>query len=94
MNDREEKTCAGVLHAPFSEKMETRSAGGCCIGGPDLSTVFNFNIQAGAGTHYFIREGKAVSLQFRYLHFSNAEIDTPNEGVDSLGMVLAYNWFF
>lgn len=54
------------------------------IGRPDLSTIFEFNLQAGAGFHWTLRQDMAFTFQARYIHLSNAHIDTPNLGVNSL----------
>jgi opacity protein-like surface antigen len=53
------------------------------IGGPDLSNGFQFNIQVGAGTHYFLREDTALTIQYRWLHLSNAGLNRPNTGLNS-----------
>lgn len=53
------------------------------IGHPDLSTAFEFNLQAGAGLHWFWRQNVALTFETRYIHLSNAGLDTPNLGVNS-----------
>lgn len=53
------------------------------IGEPDLSTRFEFILQAGGGVHYFLTSNKALTLQYRFLHLSNAGIDSPNLGVNT-----------
>ena len=50
---------------------------------PDLSTTFEFNLQAGAGFHWCLRKDLALTFQARYLHISNAGLDTPNNGVNT-----------
>lgn len=64
------------------------------IGRPDLSTTFEFNLQAGAGLNYFLRQNLALTLQYRYLHMSNAGIEKPNRGVDANVFSTGLTWFF
>jgi hypothetical protein len=52
------------------------------IGLPDLSTVFEFNLQFGGGCTYFLADDLALTVEYRYIHISNADIDTPNAGVN------------
>lgn len=60
----------------------------------DLSTTFEFNLQCGAGVHYFISDGVALTGQYRLIHISNAGLDTPNQGVNSSTFLLGISWFF
>jgi lipid A 3-O-deacylase len=53
------------------------------IAGRDLSNGFQFNLQAGAGTHYFLQEGLALTLESRWSHLSNAGLNRPNTGLNS-----------
>jgi lipid A 3-O-deacylase len=64
------------------------------IGRPDLSTVFEFNLQAGAGCDYFLKQNLALTLQYRYIHLSNARIATPNCGVNTGILYLGLTRFF
>jgi hypothetical protein len=64
------------------------------IGHPDLSTVFEFNLQAGAGFHWVLRRHLELTFQTRYMHLSNAHIDTPNLGVNSVLFSGGLSWFF
>ncbi len=61
---------------------------------PDLSTTFEFNLQAGAGFHWALRQNLAFTFQARYLHVSNAGIDRPNHGVNSFLFSGGLTWFF
>ena len=61
---------------------------------PDLSTTFEFNLQAGGGVHYFLREDLALTAQWRFIHFSNAGIKYTNLGVNSSTFLLGVSWFF
>lgn len=61
---------------------------------PDLSTAFEFNVQAGIGTHWFWTETTALTLQYRLFHLSNAGIQEPNLGLNTSMFLLGLNWFF
>ena len=63
------------------------------IGHPDLSTTFEFNLQAGAGFHWILRKNMAFTFDARYIHLSNAHIDTPNNGVNSFLFSGGLTWF-
>lgn len=64
------------------------------IGRPDLSTTFEFNLQAGAGFHWILRKNLAFTFDARYIHLSNAHIDTPNLGVNTFLFSGGLTWFF
>lgn len=64
------------------------------IGRPDLSTIFEFNVQGGAGVNYFWRDNSAITFQYRYFHLSNAGIKSPNAGVNTSMFYLGMSWFF
>jgi lipid A 3-O-deacylase len=64
------------------------------IGSPDLSTTFEFNLQLGAGLHYFLCDNGAITFEARYLHFSDAGLGSPNEGVNTMSYLLGFSWFF
>lgn len=64
------------------------------IGHPDLSTRFEFNLHAGVGVHYFWNECAAVTLEAQFFHLSNADIDSPNNGANTILIFLGANWFF
>ncbi|MGA2404270.1 MAG: acyloxyacyl hydrolase [Syntrophobacteraceae bacterium] len=63
------------------------------IGRPDQRTSFEFNLQPGIGLHYFMCRDLAVTLQSRVLHLSNAGIETPNLGVNTVAFLLGLTWF-
>jgi opacity protein-like surface antigen len=60
----------------------------------DLSTDFQFNVQAGAGAHYFFREDQALTVQYRFFHLSNARVKLPNNAVNTHMLFAGVNWFF
>jgi hypothetical protein len=53
------------------------------IRGGDLSTTFEFNLQGGGGAHFFLRKDLALTLQYRFIHLSNANAQMPNQGVNN-----------
>ncbi len=63
------------------------------ISRPDLSTEFEFNLQACMGIEYFFRPNLAATLQARYLHISNANIESPDRGVNAAEFLLGLAWF-
>ena len=64
------------------------------IGRPDLSTRFEFNLQAGAGLNYFVRTNLALTIQYRFLHVSNARIAYPDCGVNIGVASSGITWYF
>jgi opacity protein-like surface antigen len=64
------------------------------IGRPDLGTTLQFDPQVGLGMHCFLREDLAVTLDYRWLHLSNAGIRQPNHGVNTQMFCVGINWFF
>jgi opacity protein-like surface antigen len=64
------------------------------INGPDLTGTFQFNLQGGVGTHYFLNDRTALTVQYRWLHFSNADIHEPNYGVNTQEFLVGASWFF
>jgi opacity protein-like surface antigen len=60
----------------------------------DLSTTFEFNLQAGLGAHYFVRDNLSVTCQARLIHLSNANLKAPNLGVNNVTLMLGVSWWF
>jgi len=60
----------------------------------DLGTTFEFNLQAGAGTHFFVQKDLALTFQYRFIHLSNAGMEFPNLGVNTSTFLLGFSWFF
>lgn len=61
---------------------------------PDLSTRFEFNTQAGGGLDWFLKDDVAITVQARFIHISNAGINQPNHGVNTVMGILGVTWFF
>lgn len=57
------------------------------INGRDLSSNFQFENRVGAGIRI-----KNIGISFRYMHYSNASLEEPNDGIDILVGTLA--WYF
>jgi opacity protein-like surface antigen len=64
------------------------------IDGPDLTGNFQFNVQVGVGTHYFLSDRTALTVQYRWLHFSNAHTQLPNNGTNTQMFHVGVTWFF
>lgn len=64
------------------------------IGRPDLGGIFEFNLQFGTGAYYFIRPDLAVSIEYRWLHISDAGITKVNQGVNAQFIAGGLTWFF
>lgn len=64
------------------------------IGPPDLSGTFEFNLQAGTGIQWFLKDNMALTLEARYLHMSCAGINHPNLGLNGVTGMLGVAFFF
>jgi lipid A 3-O-deacylase len=60
----------------------------------DLSTPLEFNLHLGTGAHFFLDEGRAVTIQCRFFHLSNAYTKRPNRGANTLMIYAGMSWFF
>ena len=60
----------------------------------DISSTFEFNLQAGVGAHVFLTDCFALTGQCRLIHISDADITTPNNGVNNVTFLLGATWFF
>ncbi len=60
----------------------------------DLSTTYEFNLQAGGGAHLFLTDRLALTGQCRFIHLSNASTHKPNLGVNNVTFLLGTTWFF
>jgi lipid A 3-O-deacylase len=61
---------------------------------PDLGGAFEFNLQAGTGIHWFVRDNLAVTVEARYLHVSSAGLYHPNLGLNTVAGLVGVTWFF
>lgn len=60
------------------------------IGGRDLSTRFQFEDRIGAGVRF--GDAHRHDLNLRFMHYSNADIEQPNNGLDVY--MLSYGYAF
>lgn len=58
------------------------------------SAGFNFTPQVGPGVSYLLDANMAISLEWRLYHVSNANIDTPNVGLNVGFFLLGISMFF
>jgi len=82
----------GTRWVPFVDAGAGATATG--IGRPDLSGTYEFNLQATAGTHYFLRENLALTGDVRFMHLSCAGMHSPNLGANTTVVMLGLTWFF
>jgi hypothetical protein len=52
------------------------------------STQFNFNEYGGLGFHYFLNPEKALTLECRFRHLSNAGMKSPNTGINTVFVII------
>src|SRR6266849_1735861 len=64
------------------------------IGPPDLSGTFEFNLQGGGGIQWFVKDNMAISVEARYVHFSNAGIRDPDHGLNGVTGLIGWSFFF
>lgn len=64
------------------------------IANPDLGTIFEFNGQVGPGVNFFWRRNRAITFQYRFTHISNADIRSPNQGVNEHMFYAGMTWYF
>jgi hypothetical protein len=56
------------------------------------SSAFNFTFSFGAGFDFFRRPTRAMRLEYRLQHLSNAYLGTTNPGIDSQMIQVGYSW--
>jgi opacity protein-like surface antigen len=61
---------------------------------PDLDGTPHFNLQAGVGTRYFIKDKIAIIVQYQWFHISCANIREPNNGVNTSLFMAGLSWIF
>lgn len=82
----------GTRWIPFADLGAGVTATG--IGQPDLSGTFEFNLQAGGGVAWFIRDNVAITLESRYTHWSCAGLHHPNLGLNGITGLLGITFYF
>ena len=82
----------GTRWVPFMDGGAGVTAMG--ISRPDVSGTFEFNLQASAGVHWFVRDKLALTSDVRYTHYSCAGISSPNSGINTVSFMFGVTWFF
>ena len=82
----------GTKFVPFIDVGAGVSA--TSIGPPDLSNIFEFNLQGTIGTQYFLRPNLALTLEARYFHLSCAGISNPNLGLNTIAGMVGLSFLF
>ena len=60
----------------------------------EQATQFNFASYVDVGLEYRLGERHALTVSQNLRHFSNADLDQPNDGVDTHGVEVGYIWYF
>jgi hypothetical protein len=58
----------------------------------ELSGNLQFSPQVGAGIQYFFKPQRALVLEYRYYHMSNANLTPPNYGFNASMLVVGFRW--
>jgi hypothetical protein len=59
---------------------------------PELSGKLQFSPQGGLGVQYFFNPQRALVLEYRYMHMSNAGITPPNHGFNASMLTVGFRW--
>jgi hypothetical protein len=59
---------------------------------PELTGGIQFSPQAGLGVQYFFNPQRALVLEYRYMHMSNADIERPNLGFNASMLSVGFRW--
>jgi opacity protein-like surface antigen len=59
---------------------------------PEVSGRTQFMPQAGLGIQYFFRPQRALVIEYRYFHMSNAGLEQPNEGFNGSMITIGFRW--
>jgi len=60
----------------------------------DQANGFNFGSYVGAGVSYLVHRDTALNLGYRLRHVSNANLRSPNPGIDSNFLVVGFSVFY
>lgn len=58
----------------------------------EQSTQWNFTPQIGLGFSYLIDKNKTFNMEYRHRHFSNADTNFPNDGVNQRFISFGFTW--
>lgn len=59
---------------------------------PELNGPTQFTPQGGPGFEYYFRPQRALVVQYRYLHMSNAGLELPNLGFNANMLSVGFRW--
>lgn len=59
-----------------------------------IGSAFEFNLQAAGGLRYVVNNRSAWFIEAGYVHVSNADTASRNLGLNSLGGLLGFSYFF
>jgi len=59
---------------------------------PELSGGLQFSPQGGFGVQYFFNPQRALVIEYRYMHMSNAGIEAPNHGFNASMLSIGFRW--
>jgi hypothetical protein len=71
---------AGMMHTTLTTRV------------PEVSGRLQFMPQAGVGVQYFFHAQRALVIEYRYFHMSNAGIEPPNEGFNGSMLSIGFRW--
>jgi hypothetical protein len=71
---------AGMMHTTLNTRV------------PEVSGRLQFMPQAGLGIQYFFSPQRALVLEYRYFHMSNAGIQEPNDGFNGSMLTIGFRW--
>lgn len=77
---------------PYAEV--TAGVGGTNLRVLEIRSTFMFVLEGGAGVSYFVADGVALNLGYRFQHISNGNTSRPNRGFNSDSGVLGVSFFF
>lgn len=77
---------------PYAEV--TVGAAGTSLKVLEIRSSFTFILEGGAGVGYFVTDGVALNLGYRFQHTSNGDTSKPNRGLNSDSGVLGISFFF
>ena len=63
------------------------------LGLPTMGTKLNFSYQGGTGVQYAIDKNRALNLEYRYHHISNAGTASPNEPINSSKILVGISFY-
>ena len=58
----------------------------------EISTAFEFILQAGGGIEYFFANGISLNIHYRFWHLSNANVKSPNIGINAHIISLGFSF--